>query len=85
MWQNNYAMNYPGGYPVMHHDYFFHPLITVVLAIIVLVILFRLLRSKRSRLWGHCGHGALETLRDRYAKGEIDAAEYQERKKVLES
>lgn len=38
---------------------------------------------------GICGHrhdgGALRTLKDRFARGEINQAEYEERKRVLEA
>ena len=79
-----YGYGYPGG-----QEYAFHPLfslIWIVVAVIVIVMLVRMLR--RGGHWRHMHHhhgGALEMLRERYAKGEISTAEFEERKKALEA
>lgn len=74
---------YGYGSMMMGHDMWWHPLISLLWAVVVLVIALALIRNWRGR---HCrGHrgGALEMLRERYAKGEISTAEYEERKKTL--
>lgn len=54
-------------------------LIIVVLAIVVLV---RVLRGNRNWQWHH-ESTALDIVKERYAKGEIDTAEFEEKKKAL--
>lgn len=68
----------------MAHEYFWHPLMAIFWAIVVLVIAVAILRRTRRGGWHHrCGRGALELLRERYAKGEISTPEFEERKKAL--
>ena len=61
-----------------------------VIVFVIILFVIRLARGKGRCL--HCGirHGfggdqAMDTLRDRYAKGEIDQKEFEERKKHLMS
>lgn len=87
MWGYGYGpmMGYDVGYGIFH-------LIWSVFWIIVLIIgavwLIRALRGgKRPNMMQYWreNNSAMETLRERYAKGEIDTAEYEERKKTLSS
>jgi putative membrane protein len=55
----------------------------VVIAGIIFAI--RYLATGKSAISGRRGSDPLEILRERYANGEIDTEEYEERKKVLES
>lgn len=79
------------GYPMMYGDYGIGHAIFSIFSIIVLVMVIimaiRFLRGKP--VWrGHsrwCGGSALETLRERYAKGEINKQEFEEKKKDLEA
>lgn len=57
-----------------------------VFVITIFVFIIRHMLSGKKRMYWGCGRGdgALHTLRERYAKGEIDQEEFQTRKKVLE-
>lgn len=59
-----------------------------VIVVAVILWLVRMIiwgpRHGRRHSWWHV-QSALETLNERYAKGEIDKAEYEERKKTLMS
>ena len=60
----------------------------IVLWILILVglvfLIKRLIQStRRGGVGGEGGDRALEILKERYARGEIDTAEYEEKKKVL--
>jgi putative membrane protein len=63
---------------------FLPPPLGMLIAIFVLVFLLitalRLTSGGRRR---HRGRSALDTLDERFARGEIDRAEYEERKKLL--
>ncbi len=57
--------------------------------IILLAIAFYFWDNSDSR-YAHCKHkgdskSAIEILKERFARGEIDSAEFNERKRVLES
>jgi putative membrane protein len=61
----------------------FH-IIGLVLLVLFVVWLFRMFGGKRGHrfhLWQ--SHSALTILNERFAKGEIDQKEYEDRKKVL--
>ncbi len=69
---------------MMWHGGFFGPLLMVIV-IFALVALFT-----RLGWWGHRGYryhrmggGALDILEERFARGEIDKAEFEERRKTL--
>ena len=69
---------------MMWHGGFFGPLF-IVIVIFALVALFT-----RLGWWGHRGYryhrmggGALDILEERFARGEIDKAEFEERRKTL--
>ncbi len=54
---------------------------------VVLVIIAALRWLRHGRRWHHMagmGSSAMSILRERYARGEIDKAEFEERKKTLE-
>jgi putative membrane protein len=83
----DYGYGYPmmGGYGIL--DGIVH-VIFILLAVFVLIAVLRFLfgggrRMRRWHMWQM--HDALSTLNERYAKGEIDTKEYEERKKTLTS
>lgn len=86
---NNYGYGYQ---PMMHYwsvgDVIGHVILAVVLVCIVIWVL-RMIFGRRHGMRGMRwymmqGHmGAMSTLRERYAKGEINTEEYEEKKKVL--
>ena len=87
MWGNGYYGNYPmmGGYGDYGVFHIIGGIFWVIVVIAVVVLAVRALRGKP--LW-HChgrhgGNGALEILRERYARGEIDREEFQGRKRDL--
>lgn len=73
---------YGYGHPMMmHHHGFEHGFSLLWIAVITIVVLLVLRHHRRGLCWGR--GNALGVLEERYAKGEIDANEFQERKKVL--
>jgi putative membrane protein len=75
-----------------NHMYYspFHGLFTFLFWLVVIILVIKLFkRRKHLNLeggWrGFMGsNSAMETLRERYAKGEIGKEEYEERKRVLQ-
>ena len=70
------------GWGGWHGGMFFGPLLWIIV-IFGLVALFT-----RFGLWGHRGYhrrpgGALDILEERFARGEIDKAEFEEKRKAL--
>jgi putative membrane protein len=87
MWGNAYY-----GYPMMESwGYGFswmHIIFTVFWALLLAFIIISVLdflRKGRKMPWHgvHGGNAALDILKERYAKGEIDRAEFEEKKKDL--
>ena len=56
-----------------------------VLVIVGIITLIRWLSHGGRRGWHNHGHSAIDVLKERYAKGEIDRKEFEEKKKDLES
>jgi putative membrane protein len=54
------------------------PFIGIVFMIICMAMMFFMMRGMHRR-----GSDALEILRERFARGEIDQAEYEERRRLL--
>lgn len=86
MWDYGYGYGHPmmwgGGSGVVGIVF---SVFWVVVLIVAIVWLLRFLRhgGKGKRHW-IVDQSALDILKERYAKGEIDTAEYEERKKTLE-
>jgi putative membrane protein len=62
---------------------FFGPMIMVVFVIVCATMMFFLMRGGM----GHRGRSgyALDILKERFARGEINKAEYEERRRLLEA
>jgi putative membrane protein len=79
---------------MMHYGYFFGPLGVLgavlmilwwALIIVAIISLIRFLRGDKHQRWRRFGgDSAMELLRERFAQGEIDKAEFEERKRELE-
>lgn len=72
----------------MHHFGLFGALdgvLSVFLWIFLIMIIVRLIRGRKGSAWGHWMHekSAHDILKERYAKGEINKEEYEEKKKDL--
>jgi putative membrane protein len=75
------------GYRHMHMwggGMFFHPLLSLLVIVAIVAILARIFG------WRHCGYGryrggggALDILEERFARGEIDKTEFDEKRKML--
>jgi putative membrane protein len=55
-----------------------------VLVIAGIIYSIRFLATGKSAMTDRAGPGPLQILQERYAKGEIDTAEFEERRKVLQ-
>jgi putative membrane protein len=69
-----------GGMP--YHHWFFGGLGMIVFWVVVILLIMWIVRGKKSHMWKH--DHAMDILRERYAKGEIDKEEFESRKKSLE-
>lgn len=79
-------MNY-FGYGSYGPGFFFGPILMVIFWVIVVALIVSMIKRAHGGHGGCCGHGgsdALEVLKERYAKGEIDKKEFTEKKKDLE-
>jgi putative membrane protein len=72
MWWNDY-----GPAPWM----FFGPMFMILMIAVCVVMIYFMMRGHRG---GH-GDSAAQILKERFARGEIDKAEYDKRRRVLEA
>ena len=63
----------------------FGPLMMVAVWAAVILFVVWLVRGARGGAQGENGKSALEILKERYAKGEIERKEFEEKKKDLEA
>jgi putative membrane protein len=82
-------MNYYGYGPMMGYGGwgplgFLWPLLWLVVILIVVGAIVRARHHGHRHWWHDHGNSALDILKERYAKGEIDKKEYEEKKKDLE-
>lgn len=63
---------------------FFGPLFVLVMIVFCVVMMSFMMRGGMMMHHRYRGSGALDILNERYAGGEIDKAEYDERRRVLE-
>ena len=61
---------------------FFGPMFMIAMMAICVVMMFFMMRGHRG---GQRGDSAAQILKERFARGEIDKAEYDERRRVLEA
>lgn len=82
-WGNG-GYGYGGGYGWMSMMGMIMPLIFGIGIILLVTYLFRRNSSQVHTNGFHKQNSGLDILRERYARGEIDSAEYQSRKRDLE-
>ena len=76
MWWNDY-----GPAPWM----FFGPMFIVGMMAVCVIVMFFMMRGHRGgHRDGYSGDSAAQILKERFARREIDKAEYEERRRVLE-
>jgi putative membrane protein len=61
--------------------FFFGPLFMIIVIVLCMGMMMFMMRSHRHGSGGN----ALDILKERYARGEINQAEYEERRRVLRS
>jgi putative membrane protein len=85
MWDYGYnGAPMMGGYEGYSSAHLLGHIFVVCVSIAVLIVVVRHLRHGKHGMWHHCyGGSAMNLLRERYARGEIETEEYKERKKVL--
>lgn len=77
----------PPNYPYYRHMHMWHGFVGPIVWIIVIFALVALF--SRFGLWGRHGYryrhgsGALDILEERFARGEIDKAEFEEKRRTL--
>ena len=83
---NNPFFNMMGyGYGYENPLGWFLMLLFWALVVIGIIALVRRFGHGRHRGWHDHGHGAMDVLKERYAKGEIDKKEFEDKKRDLES
>jgi len=78
MWWSDWWGGYAPG-----HWMFFGPVMLIIFAILCIAVMFFMMRG--GAVHGDRGARALEILKERYARGEIDQAEFEERRRFLEA
>ncbi|HWE76402.1 MAG TPA: SHOCT domain-containing protein [Stellaceae bacterium] len=80
----------PGpGYGYYHHMWgwhggmFFGPLLWILVLCAVIALVARMFGWRHHGYYRRAGGGALDMLEERFARGEIDKAEFEERRKTL--
>lgn len=64
----------------------FHPLLSLLILVAIVAIIARAFGwHRRGYYRGRIGAGALDILEERFARGEIDKAEFEEKRKLLRS
>jgi putative membrane protein len=78
----DYGQGYSTGYSMMS---MFGGLLHLLFWLIVLAIIFRFIKRGKGSVWHRCDHdkSALNILKERYARSEINKEEYEEKKKGL--
>jgi len=77
---------YFGDHPMMYGGMFMGPIMMLVIVVVLVVAVVFIIKAMGLGGTGHGHHGqnrALAILDERFAKGEIDKAEYEDRKKTL--
>lgn len=79
------------GYPMMYGEYgVMHAIFSIIWVVILITVIIAAIRWIRGKpLWHNHGYwggnSALDILNERYAKGEINKQEFEEKKKDLEA
>jgi len=62
---------------------FFGPMMMIIFLILCMTMMFFMMRG--GLMHRYRGKGAIDILKERYARGEINQAEYEERRRLLEA
>jgi len=86
MYNNLTGYGWGGGYGMMPFGWIFMVLWWVIVIAVIVWVIRAIFGRGRRNYWQewHGEKGPLEILKERYAKGEIDKSEYDEKKKDLE-
>ena len=77
-----------GDHPMMWGNWFMGPmmmLFMVVIVVVAVVLILKLFGDGGTAGKGHVSGNAMAILNERFAKGEIDKAEYEDRKKTMDA